>query len=184
MARDRHEGSDEVLRLLVGAVFLAGKEVKHRAKAASTAALDGALPADSSPLGLRSLAVGAIFSVARLLRMAGHDAAGMAGRVLRRMPRLTAALEALAEEGRAEEQRSMRLAELTLRVATDEVTRALADSAEIREVVLEQGASLTEATAKTLRKSAESADDLVDRLLHLLVRRRRRPEEHPDEDAR
>jgi hypothetical protein len=168
----RHDSDDDVLRLLVGLMLLGGKEAARRARAASTAALDSSLPGIASPPGLRSALIGGLFLGAHAARMAAHDAVELASRVLsHRLPRLKAKLDELTDLGRAEEERSMHVASIVVREATQEVIRAVAGSDEIREVVLERGSSLTEATADELRSRAEAADDRVDRLLGSLFHR-------------
>ena len=89
--------------------------------------------------------------------------------VRRRYQRLVARREAtfnrLVELGRLEAQRGRVLARGTVTETVDEVLEYLADSPEIRDLVQQQGVSLTTEVVDELRRRVAAADRLLDSVL-------------------
>ena len=79
-------------------------------------------------------------------------------------------VDRLAETGRMEEENGRLLAKATTNEALDEILAYLAEKPEIRQLVQQQGLSLTEEVVNALRKRTAEADRLVDRI----IRRRNR----------
>ncbi len=193
-----------IMRLVVGGAMEGADELHRRLKQQalnqSRAAAITVFPADETDLErLRYMLLGLLFEtpgvIARSLsrvRQNTQRAADRASKLTqpltnswllrparRRYEKLVARREAfvdrLAEIGRLEEQTGRVLARDAVVETLDELLAFVAEKPEIRQIVQEQGLSLTSEVVQALRQRTAAADDLVDRVL-----RRGKPESPPE----
>lgn len=188
------EGTDEIMRRL--------KEHQAEVKRSQVVNLPIYSTAESDAERLRHALVGLLFEapevVARNLSKMQADTQRATERVSkltrpitnswfarpfkRQIEKVSARGEAfvdrLAHIGRIEAQNGRLLARATTAEALDEILGYLAEKPEIRQLVQQQGLSLTEEVVNALRKRTAEADNLIDR-----ITRRQRVDPPPVVDA-
>jgi hypothetical protein len=182
-------------RLLLGVVSLsleaAAKKTAEWERASWKFMGSSADGAEHSPPRWRSVSIGALLEVTRraravrraLRRRAESAVAQVTPPLLSRLyrsrrarsllsasellkARILQELSHLEGQGRAAERQSRALVMSGLSELVDHAFERLAAAAEIREVVLEQGATLATEWTQTLQGKAAAADDRIERLFH------------------